>query len=422
MNQPEWEASCHHTDTCGLTGSAAFFLGIPDASVLINGPLWCYFYAMRYMENAVGNLSDRIFCTQPAGSAVVYGTEEDLLAGFDLVQKTKTPGRLFIENNCSISMIGDDLAGIAARAELPFPVYTLDSGGIHGGFAGGWSRAALRVVSEMPAGERVPLSVNLWGATPFLLKGAEDTEEIRRLLVLAGVRVLSAPGAGSSWEEIVGAPKAALNLVLRDELGLAAAKEMESRFGIPYLSCGLPYGLAGTERWLSNILDALGGGAADGVQKESAARGARMNRLGSDMESLWGPLWFDRIFIAGHPSEAAGLAEAVRGEWADTERLTVHLTDASEKEIPAADDIFTCLRDEEKIRETYETWPGGLLMGSAHEASRLLRLHKDFLSCNIAYPAYNEMFLSDLPFCGLRGAGYLYERLWNCFLRGKMKK
>ena len=38
-----------------------------------------------------------------------------------------------MENNCGISMIGDDIAGIAAQADLPWPVYAADSGGVKGG-------------------------------------------------------------------------------------------------------------------------------------------------------------------------------------------------------------------------------------------------------------------------------------------------
>ena len=41
---------CGMQDECALAGAAAFFAGIPDAAVVINGPLWCYYYAMRHIE------------------------------------------------------------------------------------------------------------------------------------------------------------------------------------------------------------------------------------------------------------------------------------------------------------------------------------------------------------------------------------
>ncbi len=421
MSKAEWEAACHHTDTCALTGAAAFFMGVPKSHVLVNGPLWCYFYALRYLENAAGYLSSHMTCTQPSGTAIVYGTEEDLLRGFDAIRKMDAPERVFVENNCSISMIGDDIAGIAARADLPWPVYAMDSGGVKGGFAGGWSQALLRIVAEMKPQKTRSRAVNVLGVTPFLLKGREDAAELKRLLEAAGYEVLSMPGAGSSWEDILRAPAAALNLVVRDELGLAAAKQMEKDFGVPYLSVGLPYGMKGTERWLSRMAEALPCSGLPAVKEEIERRNTYMRHLAMDMESLWGPLWFDRILIAALPSEAAGLAEAVRGEWADTERLMVHLQHRADISIPAADEVLTVGADDAAIGAAYDAWQGGLLLASAHEESRFIRLGKPFTPCIIAYPATDRMFLTDLPFCGVRGAEYLYERLWNAKLLEQMK-
>lgn len=418
--KPEWEAVCHHTDTCGLTGSAAFILSMPRTHLLVNGPLWCYFYALRYLENAEGVLSGRMTCTQPAQAAVVYGTEEDLLRGFEGIKKTDHPDRVFVENNCSISMIGDDIEGIAARADLPWPVEALDSGGIHGGFAGGWALAFLRAEQQMKPLPKEEGTVNLLGLTPFLLKGRQDCEEIVRLLSLCGIRVLSMPGGGSSWEEIMEAPRAALNIVVRSELALSAAEAMERDFGIPYIEAGLPYGIEGTRQWLERITGALGQGSMRQVSEEMHRVHTAVRRKSMDMESLWGPLWFDRILVAALPSEAAGLAEAVRGEWADTGHLEIHFQVPSGLRPPAADAVYTCGEDDQAIAGTYEDWEGGLLLGSAHEAARMIRMGKSFSSCTIAYPAYDEMFLSDLPFCGIRGAAYLCERLWNAKLREKL--
>ena len=48
----EWGNVCSRVDTCALTGAAAFFTGIKGAEVLVNGPLWCYFYALRHLEKS----------------------------------------------------------------------------------------------------------------------------------------------------------------------------------------------------------------------------------------------------------------------------------------------------------------------------------------------------------------------------------
>ena len=81
MRDNDFKTSCHHMSTCALTGASAFFDAIPGSFMLINGPLWCYFYAMKYVEDYDASALRRFHCTQPEGNALVYGTEKDLLAG-----------------------------------------------------------------------------------------------------------------------------------------------------------------------------------------------------------------------------------------------------------------------------------------------------------------------------------------------------
>lgn len=59
MVNGKWENICSRADTCALTGAAAFFAGIPKSEVLVNGPLWCYFYALRHLEHTEYNMAER---------------------------------------------------------------------------------------------------------------------------------------------------------------------------------------------------------------------------------------------------------------------------------------------------------------------------------------------------------------------------
>ena len=269
MRDNDFKTSCHHMSTCALTGASAFFDAIPGSFMLINGPLWCYFYAMKYVEDYDASALRRFHCTQPEGNSLVYGTEKDLLAGLDFVKANFTPERIFILNNCSVSLVGDDIAGITAKAELPYPVYAADCGGIAGDFAEGYEIALLRVIAEVKKNAEAKRdladvseansknadeakvsenlnfetidckpSVNLLGLSPTYFRGEEDIKEIRRILEMAGYRINAIPGGGSAWSEIMRLPQADLNLVLRDELALKAAKELQAEFGTPYLSVG----------------------------------------------------------------------------------------------------------------------------------------------------------------------------------------
>ena len=427
MSEQNWKTSCHHMSVCALTGASAFFASIPGSFMLINGPLWCYFYAMKYVEDYDASALRRFHCTQPEGNALVYGTEKDLLAGLDFVKENFSPDRVFIINNCSVSLVGDDVAAIAAKAELPCPVYTVDSGGIAGDFPEGYQIALLRVIEEIKKYAKAKTenaaatpSVNLLGLTPTYFRGEEDIKEIRRILEKAGYRVNAVPGGGSSWDEIMELPHADLNVVLRDELALKAAKELETEFGTPYLSTGMPYGITGTLNWLEKIDAALPGKSLEFVKEEAEKVNARLQFRSSNMQSLWGPLWFDNILIAAPPSEAAGIAEAVRGEWADTGNLVIHFTQDTPLRPAAANKICIAGKDDGKMKETFENWTGGLVLGSSLEASRLVRLKKPFINCTIVLPSYHEIIATDAPLCGIRGAANLFEKIWNAKLQGCM--
>ncbi|HBK27502.1 MAG TPA: oxidoreductase [Dialister sp.] len=419
MSPCDWEAACHHGSTCGLTGSSAFFDSIPGSFTLINGPLWCYFYAMKYVDNENPMASQRFSCTQPGPNSLVYGTEADLKKGFDTIKSYGKPERVFVTSNCSVSLVGDDTQGIADRLELPWPVYAMDSGGLKGSFEAGFSAASLRVEQEMKSLPRKEQSVNVLGLSTTCMKGREDGAEIRRLLTMAGIAVVSMPGGGDTWDTIMAAPSAALNVVVRDELGLSLAKKMEADFGIPYVSVGLPYGVDGTIRWVKKIIDTLGAGDSTKVEEEGKKEKEYLFRKGNNLESLWGGLWFDHILISAPPSEAAGMAEAIRSEMADTAKLTIHFQAKTDLIVPAADEIRHVSRDDALIKKDYETWDGGLVLSSSHETMLLTRMGKKFTFFHIALPSHDEVHFSDVPFCGLRGTAYLYEQLWNAKFRNR---
>lgn len=55
----KWSDICTKVDTCALTGAAAFFTGVKDAQMIVNGPNWCYFYALRHIEKADFSINNR---------------------------------------------------------------------------------------------------------------------------------------------------------------------------------------------------------------------------------------------------------------------------------------------------------------------------------------------------------------------------
>ncbi|MBQ8417152.1 MAG: nitrogenase component 1 [Phascolarctobacterium sp.] len=419
---------CHRVDTCALSGAATFVAGIPGAEVLVNGPLWCYFYALRNLEHAKYDMGERFHDCQPDNNAIVYGTEKFLTATLQrLLDSGRKPSLLLVESSCSLSLIGDDLAGIVRKMDLPYPFVTMDCGGLVGGFAEGYTKAALAVIDkfakEQEQVEPEQKGVNLLGLNDFYYNGVADRKELCCLLEKAGYKINAVPGGGSSLEELQQLGKAQLNIVCNEELGLKIAQHLEKRFGTPYLVAGLPYGLQGTQKWLRKINEVLPCSHLQVVLDECEQQAERLNALGNDYRGLWGSIWFDKVVIAANGTQALCMGQAVRNEWADMgELIVICQHDVQNTYCHMADEVLLAGRDAIKIEGILQNVEDVLLLGSSSEASTLRRRGARFTSCTIAYPAAEEVLLTETPFVGIRGAAHMLQKLWNVYIRSVLDK
>ncbi len=283
------------------------------------------FLCLRHLEKSNSRLGERFHGSQPDNNAVVYGTEECLTDALDYIRENRAPSILLIENSCSVSLIGDDIEGIAAKAKLPFSVIGMDSGGLSGGFAEGYSKASIRLWQYLDLPDikiKCRLGVNLLGATTAYFNGRNDLEEIKRILETANYRVIAVPGAGSELETLQKIPAAQLNIVINEELGLETAKYLKERYGTPYVVAGIPYGLKGTLRWLEKIAEVLPSDL-ESVREECVKTQEELLAAVNEARCTWGELWFDKIIVAAPGTTAFCIAQTLREEWADTEKLTV---------------------------------------------------------------------------------------------------
>lgn len=415
------------TDTCALTGAAAFFAGIPKAYIVANGPLWCYFYALRYLERVDHRLERRFIGTQPDNNSVVYGTEECLLTTLHTIKEQEYPSIVLVENSCAVGLIGDDIAGISRKAELACPVVCFDSGGLKGGFSQGFKLAGKNFLESFELAERKtikPFKVNLLGAGVGYYNAENDLNELKFILGLVGLEVGVALGAGSSLDEIKNMTEASLNIVIHDELGLEQAMLLQEKYNIPYFSAGVPYGINGTKKWINKLSECIElklvnlNEYCNEIEKKMTAR---IN----DIKSTWGDLWFEQGIISAPSSVVLGLAEALRLEWADMAKLTVILQDKP-VELPECDWIDTLLTIESKATEIEDAMNGltdGILLASSSEVAVVQRRAlRNVLTCNIANPVQNELLLNREPFMGINGSVNMLQRIWNKKIDNKMKE
>ncbi len=423
MPEESFQSVCRHSDSCALAGAAGFFAGIEDALIAVNGPMWCYFYAMRTLTQECPMIAQRMISTQLDGDAIVFGAEEyirETLAPY----LDPLPALLAVENSCAAGLIGDDVGSIARGMGFP-RVAAFDSGGLGGMFAAGYRKAAIACMEEI-APQRAAQErgrVNLIGLTPAYLRAGNDTREIIRLLALSGYTIGVSVGGGCRAAELENLGRAALNIVVHAELGAELASYLEESTHVPYIAPLPPYGVEGTRRWLKEVDDALPAPHPDAALAEAEQMQRQIFFRVNEAKSMWGDLWYERAVIAAPPSAAFGIAHALRSEWADTGHLAVLTEDGADMAAHYAADIVdeTAAPESAAGRAVVAELCAGIFLGSGSETAGLPG--EDAVArFSIAQPAPDAVFLTDAPLMGLRGAAYAQEYLWNDHIRRAIRR
>lgn len=421
---------CKEGNSCGLTGAAAFFAGIPDAAMVLNSSLWCYFSAHGYIEKQCPTAGIRFFCSQRNKDAVFRCTEENLLHILKSIKKNSHPSIVLLANSCTDSTSHNDLLQIAKQIDMNCPVICLDSHELDNGFWGGYqaaSKAYFHAMLLQPRNTVKPKTVNLLGCSVGYYNVVHDLQELRRMLTSAGYEVLASPGAGSSIQEIANMTQAQLNIVIHDELGRDLAKLLEEQYDMPYVSLLPPYGLQGSLSWLKAI-DYYMSGESNGLkalQQEANYLEQKISITKKEQQKVWGDICFDSIFIAAPSSVAFGISQAVRSEWINTKKIITVLQNGIPFKRNYPEYIGTVLdgyKDQPKIEQHLAGLTGGLLMASNREK---MILHEKAVE-NVAYqhislPIYDERIYIGRPFMGLQGSSHMIEELWHKYIQEQEK-
>lgn len=411
-HEKRFDDVCSWTDSCAFAGAMAFFASWQDAAVIVNGPMWCYYFALRHVEHGTSDVVRRTSCTQLDNDAIVFGAEDYLHEALQ-PHIAEPPRLLAIVSSCAAGLIGDDVAAIARAAGISAPIVAVDSSGLAGSFAAGWEKAACAALEALlpEKKERLPHGVNLLGMTAGYYNGANDAKELVRLLHLAGYEVNTVFGCSETAAELQRLPAAALNIVVHRELGLAPAQMLLERCGTPFVAPLPPYGRAGTRRWLEEIARVLPAPCETDVQEEVLrAEKEDFLRL-NEIKSMWGELWFDEALVRAPASMAWGLARALRTEWADVCRLAVAADTEEAADVEEiADEVFSETHTA-ALAQFLASMKKGLLLASSNEAAQVEPQRAQFLP--VDYPVLNRIHLTDAPLMGLRGSRFIEERLWN---------
>lgn len=388
MRQVTGLTATYSSDEFGIC-SALYELG---GMVVMHDASGCNSTYTTHDEPRWYEMDSMIYISAISEMEAIMGDDEKLIA--DLVETAQQlqPAFIAIVGAPIPYMIGTDLEAIASvvEAQTQIPAFGFAANGMNG-YQTGISMALKALVQRFCTDQidrADQMTVNILGATPldFSLNGS--VESIRQWILDHGMQPGVCMAMGSTLEEIRRAGNAWVNLVVSYG-GLAAAREMEMRFGIPYV-VGVPIG--------KDFSDYL----AEQLKETAESKTSVVGYLEFSKE--------DKFDILSKVSEPL----AVIGESVFGASLAAAITSESGQ----ACTLLCPMETEEALLR-----PGDLQTPEEDDLLRILREHRDEQECCanhtflfsgvIADPLYQTLCpegMAFYPFGHIAFSGRLYEK------------
>ncbi len=250
-------------ESCAFDGAMIVLQPIADAAHIVHGPIACCGNSWEGRGSlACGDrpLHRMGFTTDMTEMDIVYGSETKLLEAITQVYIAVRPKAIFVYATCVSGLIGEDIDSVCREAgkDLGIPVIPVNAPGFVGPKNLG-NRIAGEVLLDHVIGTGEPPLEIITPPSPSYLKRGEseaggrypgmsgvinligeyniagDLRLVEPVLKKAGIRVLSRLTGDAKYEEITYAHRAKLNVLVCSRALINVAKEMEKRYGIPYI-------------------------------------------------------------------------------------------------------------------------------------------------------------------------------------------
>lgn len=230
---------------------------IKDIAILEFGSMGHMIYAYKWVSQ--GGMDDRakLYSTHIDEKDISLGIYQRVFMALDNIIKEQNPKAIFLLPSTIPEIIGMDLEAICdeyINLGCETPIIVLKKGGfkekVHHGMEEAMFQLVKNFTKELPKSKE--MTYNIIGSLVDVARFEGDLREIKRILKRSlDMELLTALPSHSTIDEIELMSSAHINLVIRKE-GLKVAKEMERRYGIPYIY-GRPYGYKGTTKWIEEI-------------------------------------------------------------------------------------------------------------------------------------------------------------------------
>ncbi len=243
---PEVEIACDKTSlsgsvsqrACVFCGSRVVLYPVADAIHIVHGPIGCaaYTWDIRGAVSSGPELHRLSFSTDLQEMDVIYGGEKKLYRSLVELIDQYEPKAAFIYSTCIIGLIGDDIEAVCRKVakEKGIPVMPVHSEGFKGTKKDGYKAACNALMKLVGTGSTEGISkysINILGE--FNLAG--EAWIIREYYEKMGVQVVATMTGDGRIDDIRRSHGATLNVVQCSGSMTTLAKEMEEKYGIPYI-------------------------------------------------------------------------------------------------------------------------------------------------------------------------------------------
>ena len=223
---------------CVFCGSRVVLYPIADALHLIHGPIGCaaYTWDIRGALSSGPQLHRLSFSTDLRERDVVFGGEPKLYTALTELIEAYKPKAAFVYSTCIVGVIGDDVEAVCRRvsAEQKIDVLPVMAEGFKGTKKDGY-KAACDVLAKLVGTDNEfqapPFSINILG--DFNLAG--ELWMLKEYYEKIGVNIITCLTGDGRINEIRQAHKASINVVQCSGSMMHLAKEMEEKYGIPFI-------------------------------------------------------------------------------------------------------------------------------------------------------------------------------------------
>ncbi|MEN9228390.1 MAG: nitrogenase iron-molybdenum cofactor biosynthesis protein NifE [Gloeomargarita sp. HHBFW_bins_205] len=246
---------------CAFDGASITLVPITDAAHLVHGPTACAGNAWGTRGSlSSGPLLFRTgFTTDLSEQDIIFGGEKRLYQAIRVIAQRYRPAAIFVYCTCVPALTGEDVVAVcrAAQAQVGLPVIPVLAPGFVGGKNLG-NRLAGEALLKYVIGTGEPPAV---GCFALNLIGeyniAGELWDVLPLFEQLGIQVLAKITGDARYREITYAHRAHLNLVICAKALLNVARQMQERYGIPYIECSF-YGLREMNRCLHQVAQHFG--------------------------------------------------------------------------------------------------------------------------------------------------------------------